>query len=241
MVDIVGEALKQRRIIYCPKDCFMARRDGTAMPIEDSAAPIWGDDEALSGAVVVFKDRTESLAFERERDFVEGKLRETQKLESLGVLAGGIAHDFNNLLTGVLGNASMIRMEVPQGVRILDYVQEIESAALRAADLCKQMLAYAGKGRFQVAMIDLSELVKDAQPLIQLSISKRVSLNVHLPQGLPPVHADVTQLRQILMNLAINGSEAMEDRNGTLRISTGMVRADQAYLEELSVSPEIPE
>jgi signal transduction histidine kinase len=83
-----------------------------------------------------------------ERQALERKLQEAQKLESLGVLAGGIAHDFNNLLTGVLGNASLARIDLPPEHPIQQYLGQIEVAAARAADLCKQMLAYSGKGRF---------------------------------------------------------------------------------------------
>ena len=103
---------------------------------------------------------------EAERKRMEEKLQETQKLESLGLLAGGIAHDFNNLLTGILGNANLARGQSP-GFDIEPYLEQIERSAERAADLCGQMLAYAGKGRFEVTRVDLSDLVHETTALIR--------------------------------------------------------------------------
>src|SRR5579859_3541843 len=107
---------------------------------------------------------------------LERKLLETQKLESLGVLAGGIAHDFNNILTGILGSASLVRMELPPGGHVEAHIVQIEVSARRAADLCRQMLAYAGKGRFLVQLLDLSQVVRETTQLLDLSISRKASV-----------------------------------------------------------------
>jgi len=185
-------------------------------------------------------DITARRQAEEERLRVEKKLQDTQKLESLGILAGGIAHDFNNLLTGVIGNASLARMELPDSSPTLPYLRQIDEAAFRAADLCKQMLAYAGKGRFVIQDIDLSALIRETTHLLQCSIAKGVVLKFHLAHDLPAVSADATQLRQIVMNLVINASEAIGERSGTVTISTGLVRADRAYLDATLVAPELP-
>ena len=135
-------------------------------------------------------DITARKQAEAERQRVERKLQEAQKLESLGVLAGGIAHDFNNLLTGVLGNASLVRMDLPESSPLHPCLGQIEEAAQRAADLCKQMLAYAGKGRFVIQQVDLSTLVRETTHLLESSIGKGAVLQFHLADDLPAVSAD---------------------------------------------------
>ncbi len=187
------------------------------------------------------RDITERRRAEAERTAIERKLQETQKLESLGVLAGGIAHDFNNLLTGVLGNASLARMELPPDSPVQESLGQIELTAQRAAELCKQMLAYSGKGRFVVQQLDLSAVVRDTTELVQLSISKNAVLKFALGDSLPAITADATQLRQIIMNLVINASEAMGEKGGLISLSTGVLHADRAYLTETHLSPDLPE
>jgi PAS domain S-box-containing protein len=165
-----------------------------------------------------------------ERHRIESKLVESAKLESLGVLAGGIAHDFNNLLTGILGNASLARLELPPTSLGQPMIDQIETAARRAADLCKQMLAYSGKGRFVVQRLDLNKLIEDTTHLLQISIAKNCVLRFNLAAALPAVSADATQLRQVIMNLVINASEAIGSRSGVLALGTGVARVDEEYL-----------
>ncbi|HEY8994142.1 MAG TPA: PAS domain S-box protein [Lacunisphaera sp.] len=162
---------------------------------------------------------------------LEAKLVETAKLESLGVLAGGIAHDFNNLLTGILGNASLARQELPPSSLGQPMLDQIENAARRAADLCKQMLAYSGKGRFVVHRLDVNKLIEDTTHLLQISITKTCVLRFNLAAHLPAIKADATQLRQVIMNLVINSSEAIGSRSGVLAITTGVARVDAEYLK----------
>src|SRR5205823_4606522 len=146
-----------------------------------------------------------------ERRQLERQMVEAQKHESLGVLAGGIAHDFNNLLTTMLGYASLADAELHPGSPVRLYVQAIEQAARRAAELCQQMLAYSGKGRFVVGPVDLNAVIQDSQALLKASVSKLASLSLVLAPNLPPVHGDAMQLRQALLNLATNASEALGD------------------------------
>jgi len=187
------------------------------------------------------EDITERKQAEAERLRMERKLQETQKLESLGLVAGGIAHDFNNLLTGILGNASLAHMDLPATSPARPFLQGIEDAAARAADLCRQMLAYAGKGRFVITRIDLSRLVADTTHLLELAIGKNATLQFHLANNLPPVLADATQMRQVIMNLVINASEALGGKNGTVSVTTGAARLNNAYLAKTHLAPELPE
>jgi two-component system cell cycle sensor histidine kinase/response regulator CckA len=152
---------------------------------------------------------------ERERQRLEQQLRHVQKLESLGVMAGGIAHDFNNVLAVVLALRSL-----SPGHPARPLVDEILKAAQRAAELTRQMLAYSGKGHFVLQRIDLSSLVRGMHHMLRVSVSKKACLEEDLAQDLPPVLADATQLRQVLMNLLVNASEALEERAGTIRLST---------------------
>jgi len=197
--------------------------------------------EALRTAAEVFGAAIARAAAEAERERMEMRLQETQKLESLGVLAGGIAHDFNNLLTSILGNASLARLDLPPESPAEGALEQIERTSLRAADLCKQMLAYAGKGRFVVQPLDISQLVQDTAHLLQVSISKKAVLKFDLAAGLPPVMADASQLRQIVMNLVINASEAIGDRSGIIALHTGLVRADRTYLADVQLAGNLPE
>ena len=186
-------------------------------------------------------DITAQKLAEVERLALERKLLEGQKLESLGLLAGGIAHDFNNLLTGVLGNAGLARLALPTGALVEPQLRAIEQAALRAAELCRQMLAYAGKGRFLVEPVDLSALVEGVLPLLNISLARRAELRLELTRSLPAVQADATQLRQIVMNLVLNAADAIGDRGGTITLATGVMHADVAQLHACAAGAELPE
>ncbi|TVR53137.1 MAG: PAS domain-containing sensor histidine kinase [Puniceicoccaceae bacterium] len=188
-----------------------------------------------AGAISVIIDITRQREAERERLEFERKLQDTQRLESLGLLAGGIAHDFNNLLTGILGNASILHRELPGPVTSVNQsIRGIESAAQRAAELCRQMLAYAGKGRFVVRPINLNLLIEETIELIEVSIPKTASLQRNLPPDLPAIEGDATQIRQVLMNLVINAAEALEDKRGLVSIATSRQQVTPEYLARIT-------
>jgi PAS domain S-box-containing protein len=169
-------------------------------------------------------DITARKLAEETADRLEQKMQETQKLESLGVLAGGIAHDFNNLLGVVLGNASLARLEAAETPVNAARLDSIVTAANRAAELCRQLLAYAGKGRFSLTRLSLNELVTETTRLLELSISKQARLEFALAPAVPAIEGDASQLRQIIMNLVINASEALGENNpGTIRLATTVV------------------
>ena len=169
---------------------------------------------------VIMRDVSDRRRAEEERLALERKLLETQKLESLGLLAGGIAHDFNNLLVAIMGNAGLAMLESQPRSRVADYLSEIESAAQRAADLARQMLAYSGKGKFVVEPIDLSAAVRDIGSLLAVTLPKKALLEYHLASSLPTIEADATQIRQIVMNLVINAAEALGEDPGTISLET---------------------
>ncbi len=213
--------------------------DGHITTFEFNAnAEVAGDEIRVH---VFCRDISERRRELEERRSMETKLQETQKLESLGVLAGGIAHDFNNLLTGVLGNASLAASEIPADSEAHGFLLQIEKAASRAADLCRQMLAYSGKGHFDVKPVDLNALIRETMNLLGISISKRARLDFQLAPALPAVLGDATQLRQIVMNLVINASEALGDRDGVVSVSTGTALVTAADLASAHSPPEASE
>jgi CheY-like chemotaxis protein len=172
---------------------------------------------------------------------LEKQLLHAQKLESLGVLAGGIAHDFNNILMAIMGNADLALMRINRESPAVENLHRIEKAAAQAADLAKQMLAYSGKGKFVVENIDLNRLLEDMLHMLEVSISKKAVLRLNLTKTLPPVEADATQMRQIIMNLVINASEAIADTSGVIAITTGCMDCDQSYLKDVWLDENITE
>ncbi len=162
-----------------------------------------------------------------ERKQLDRKLQQTAKLESLGLLAGGIAHDFNNLLTGIMGNASLVLDRLGPSYPDRTFLREIVKATQRAADLTRQMLAYSGRGRFVVDLIDLSELIHEISSLVRSSVPKNVEIELNLAGDLPPVKADAAQIQQLVMNLIINGAEAIEEQNrGCVTVTTARAELD---------------
>lgn len=206
------------------------------------ASRVWSEMEleALRTAAEVFGAAIYRAEAEAEGERIQLKLQAAQKLESLGVLAGGIAHDFNNLLTSILGKASLARMDLPPDSPAEYPLQQIEATSQRAAELCRQMLAYAGKGRFVVQTQDLNRLIRDIIQLLRVSLSKKASIDLELAPEPLQVMADAAQVRQIVMNLVLNASEAIGDRPGRIRITTGVIRPDPDYFDDSVCAPEKP-
>jgi PAS domain S-box-containing protein len=177
---------------------------------------------------------------EQEQLAMERHLLEVQKLESLGVLAGGIAHDFNNLLAGIFGYADLVLMQLTELEPARADVEVIKSAAHRAAELTRQLLAYSGKGKLVVKPFSLSEVVESNQKLLAVSISKKASMTFHLAPDLPWVEGDASQISQLLMNLIINASEAMGEDGGTISVSVHPTWCDKAHLRSMRLDRELP-
>lgn len=177
---------------------------------------------------------------EEDRKALERKVQQAQKLESLGVLAGGVAHDFNNLLMVILGNAELALKECSPLSPARESIAGILAAGRRASDLCRQMLAYAGKSSFHLERVDLSELVEEMAHLLSSAVSKKAILNLHTEKRLPPILGDPGQLRQVVMNLIINASEAIGERSGVITVLTGATRCDEEYLRRTELADDLP-
>jgi PAS domain S-box-containing protein len=184
------------------------------------------DVPGVHGIVVNARDITERRQAEIERQTMESKIQQAQKLESLGVLAGGIAHDFNNMLMGIMGHAGLALMEVPADNPLRRRLYQIEAAATRAAELTNQLLAYSGRGKFQVEPLSLSRLVDEMEDLLETVISKKASLEHHYAPNLPLIDGDAAQIRQVIMNLMTNASDALGDRSGKITITLGTMETE---------------
>lgn len=203
---------------------------GRQFPLWQRIDSVRDADGRLLNSFALMHDITAKKQEEVNRLAMERHIQQTQKLESLGVLAGGIAHDFNNILMGILGYASLALDEISPMSPVRNRIREIIGASRRAADLCRQMLAYSGRGKFVVEQIDLCALIEEMVHLLKTSISKKAILNLKLEKGLPLLQADATQLRQIVMNLILNASEAIGERSGVITISTGAMYCGGEYL-----------
>lgn len=233
--EIVRQVLEEGGRIF---DWTHKREDGDVFPATVLLTRMEQDGEVFLQATV--RDISDDVRAEQERRLIEVQIQQTQKLESLGVLAGGIAHDFNNILMAVMGYAELAMEMVPPQSAARSSLREIVTAARRAAELCRQMLAYSGRAAFSLEWTDLKELVEEMAHLLKTSISKKAILNLNLEKGLPPVMADPSQIRQIVMNLIINASDAIGDRSGVINIAIGASRCDEGYLERTELRETLP-
>jgi signal transduction histidine kinase len=194
--------------------------------------PIIENDKVI-GFVHYLKDITALKVAEEKRINMERQLLQTQKLESLGILAGGVAHDFNNILMGILGNIELALLDkdkLPENV--IHNLEVIKNASEKASYLTKQLLAYSGKGKFIIQEIDLNKFIRDIFELLKVSISKKATICLNLKEDEDLIiNGDPGQIEQVILNLVINASEALEDKVGLITISTGKIYCDKAYLE----------
>ena len=199
--------------------------------------------EETASLLRIFSSRAtaelERLAAEREREVMERQMQHVQKLESLGILAGGIAHDFNNLLTAMLGHLNLAQSRIHPESPAVPALDNLERIIHRTTDLTRQLLAYSGKGRFLVQDRDLNQVIQEMVHLLEVSISKKVSLRLNLADTPAPITADAAQIQQVLMNLVTNAADAIGEREGTIRISTQVTILDRAYLDQVFHGQEL--
>ena len=191
--------------------------------------------------ILVVRDVTRELEAEAERSRLEAKMRQTQRLESLGVLAGGIAHDFNNLLMTVLTNAELAMLEVASDSTVMESLEDIQISARLGAELTDELLAFAGESRYVVEPVDLNQVLRESLGLVKVSLSKKARLTVTLDDELPLVAADASQLRQVLVNLVTNASESLDNQPGEVVIRTGTAFCDRETLACSSLENDLPQ
>ena len=199
------------------------KKDGTRFSLEVSAKAIPIADEVFVQAFL--RDVT-------EKKKTQEHLFQSQKMESIGMLAGGIAHDFNNILTAVIGYVASIRKEVGANQKVLSKLSIIENASRKASRLVSQLLGFARKSEFEVVSLNVSDMVADTVRLAERLLDKRIELRLNLSESLPSVEGDVNKLEQVLMNLVVNARDAMP-YGGVIKVETSVVNAAPG-------SPDVP-
>jgi len=238
----LAEALKQHAGAVINHRIQMKHKDGHAIWASISAHQIVDDQGEKAGIEGVVRDITQQVESEVQKQEMEQKMAHVQRLESLGVLAGGIAHDFNNILAGIMGNAELAELNALENMPVTAELKNIVISSIRAADLCKQMLAYSGQGTMVRTPVSISALVEETVQLIDVSISKNISLTFDLQSHLPGIMADKTQMQQVILNLITNASEAIgEDESGMIHVRTGSMFAGREELVSPFIEGSLPE
>ena len=212
-------------------ECRYRCKDGSYKWIEITLINLL-DYPEIQGILGDYHDITERRRFEDEKRAIEQQLQQTQKLESLGVLAGGIAHDFNNILAIIIGHCSLAAMDPETANK---HIPPIEKAADRAAGLCRQMLAYAGKASFTLTQVNMAALVDEMVQMLKATTNQNVAIKPDLSTDVPTINGDASQLRQIVMNLIINASEAIGEAQGVIHVSLTKtaIKAGQSSTDHL--------
>ncbi len=197
-------------------------RDRDHHEIQASFVAIVHHDAEREGSLLSFVMRDMSVQKQAEAANLERERRilHVQKAESLSVLAGGIAHDFNNLLTAMLGNASLLREDLPAGDAKHGPLAQIEIAAGRASELCNNMLAYAGRFHLTLTEVNVNDVVEESRELIHATVSKKINFTTSLDESLPLIEGSATQLQQVVINLALNANDAIGDHPGEITLRT---------------------
>lgn len=208
------------------------RLDGRTLTVDLMLSFVRDEPGELIGVSAIVRDIT-------ERKKLEKQIQQAQKLESLSVLAGGIAHDFNNILTGILVGAELALQKISPASPIQVYLEKIEQSAVRAADLSKQMLAYSGKGHFFLQPLSINQIVADVETTLTGLVSQSAVIEYHLSPDNPKIEADPNQMRQVLINLVTNASEATGDKGGLIIVSTGVVDCDAHYLSQIFLNDNL--
>jgi len=256
-----GTAVYQRQAIFvgdtsCDPRWSQFRDLARKFKIEACwSVPIFSRQQAVLGSFAISHlEPREPTAFDKqilktasqlagiavERNISEKAVQQAQKLESLGVLAGGIAHDFNNLLVGILGNAHLAISQIEPGSSASEPIGEIRKASERAADLIKQLLAYAGRGKVSIETVDLCTMMKEMAELLRSSVPRKIELECSFPDESLWVDADVTQLRQVGMNLVTNAADSIGSGAGIVSVHSGVMTADRTYLSKCQAGDHLP-
>jgi hypothetical protein len=233
----VTRVMAEGVVLGLSPDTALIARDGRRLPVQDSAAPIRDEAGEVVGAVIVFRDATDQLVVQEQLRQAEERLRHSQKMEAIGLLAGGIAHDFNNLMTVVLGYSEILRSTLPLSADDAEGLTAIEYAAQRAADLSRQLLAVGRRQVLKLEAVDLNAVLTDLVGMLERVIGEDVELCVSCAGDLAPVRADRGQLEQVILNLATNARDAMPG-GGRLELRTQRADVDQWFAQSQEGPPQ---
>jgi two-component system, cell cycle sensor histidine kinase and response regulator CckA len=226
----ISESFDRRR--YCQLEYRLRRADGEYRCVLCNGVPRFERDGSFAGYLGGLTDITD---LKRSHEAALAR----QKLESIGVLASGIAHDFNNLLGGILADAELLQTELANNSAAREGVDRIKLITTRASQIVRQLMAYAGQDDAALEPVDLSTMVAEMMEFVKVSISKRTVLQLDLPASLPALQANAAQLRQVLLNLIVNASEALANREGTVSVSVSHVRLSPNFDPDLKAGEYI--
>ncbi len=204
------------------------------------ATPLTLDDAGAPGVLLVLQDITGQVHAEAARLQIERTLQESQRQESLGLLAGGIAHDFNNLLTGILGHAELTLLDTDPADPRSASLKQIISGTQYAAKLASQLLAYAGRGRYLIQSLNLNTLVASMTELIRVSLPKSSTVEYALHPALPLIAGDTAQIQQVVLNLLTNAADALINDAGVVRLKTDLVELTAGEIHALQPGSGVP-
>ena len=224
-INPINRVLAEGIVLGLANHTVVISKDGSIFPIDDSAAPIIDDDGNITGMVIVFRDITEK----RESELLH---RQSQRLDSLGLLAGGIAHDFNNILTTLLTQASLLHTRLAPNSWEGNRVDKITNSAERASALAKQLLNYSRKVDLEKAVVDLNQFLKESQSFLQTLRSRNLTIEMDLCHNTLCVLLDKVQFQQVLLNLVINAKEAIGSNDGLVVIQTSLVEYTEKQAEK---------
>lgn len=200
-------------------ECIVETADGARVPVFSSQITLL-NSRGESEHYRIDIDLTELRRLERERRSLDARIQDSQRLESLGLMAGGVAHDFNNMLQAIIGNTDLAMMDIDSDSDARRRLRDVLKTSEQAQELCQQMLAFSGRGKFVVRDIDISETIRETTPLLQVSLKQSARLHLELSDELPPVKADSSQIRQLIVNLVANASDALPEDGGDVRVTT---------------------
>ncbi|MGZ4409880.1 MAG: protoglobin domain-containing protein [Gaiellaceae bacterium] len=218
-----GESIRQFETVR-------RRKDGSLVDVSLTVSPIRNDEGEVIAVAMTARDIGERKRAEKEREQLEEQLRQSQKMEAIGKLAGGIAHDFNNLLLVIRGYSTiLLKRNTDEG--LAGGLVQIDNAANRATELTRQLLAFSRLQVIRPESSDLNDLVEETLKLLGDSLGEDIELVVELGQAPAPVVLDRGQFGQVILNLAVNARDAMQD-GGMLTIRTANVVLDESYASE---------
>jgi PAS domain S-box-containing protein len=206
------------------------RKDGSTLWVLASVTSVMDDEGRLLGSFAMYTDITSRKQAEEEKALLESQLRQSQKMEAIGTLAGGVAHDFNNILMAIIGFASMVQMDLDKTDPKSAHMDQILVAAERAANLTQSLLAFSRKQKIDLKALRINDIVEQTTKLLKRLLTEDITLRVQLDDRNPIIQADITQIDQILINLATNARDAMPS-GGSLRIETGVVNLDDEFMK----------
>lgn len=235
-----SQALREALVAGAVRNAVIAttRRDGRRLFLETAVAPVRRPDGLVTHGICTFLDITARREDAAERARLEQKIQTTRRLDSLGLFASNLAHDFNNLLTSITNNVHIVR-SLGVGEQVLPFVGDIELACTQGSALCRQLLAYSGKARRQLEMVDLAAVVDSAVHIVRTSLREGSDLRVAMQPGLPPVRGDSTTLRQVLVNLVLNARDATAKVKASIGLELQMAElsAQDCARQQIDLAP----